>query len=122
MAKSRSSIFSDAGLVTAEFAIVLPVVVGMLVFGLAVISVQVQAARLQQLAAVASHALARFEDPPRVKEWLREQAPTSKLTSSKSDGVLCATVVQSMTFVVSIESFKVSEKSCTWVGQEVGSG
>jgi Flp pilus assembly protein TadG len=122
MAKSRSSISSDAGLVTAEFAIVMPVVVGMLVFGLAVISAQVQAARIQQLAAVASHALARFEDSSRVKGWLHEHAPTAKLTSSKSDGVLCATVAQSITFVVSIESFKVSEQSCTWVGQAVGSG
>ena len=120
MAKHDPSFKSDSGLVTAEFAIVLPAVVALMVLGLAIISAQVQAARLQQLAAVSSHALARLEDPQQVLDWLRERAPAAKLTSSKSDGVLCATLVQSMNFVVYLDALKVSEQSCTWVGREVG--
>ena len=122
MAKRILSFRSDSGLVSAEFAIVLPAVVALLVLGLATISAQVQAARLQQLAAVASHALARFEDQKEVSDWLRERAPSAKLLSKTKDGVLCASLVQSIQFVVYLDALKVSEQSCTWVGREVGIG
>jgi hypothetical protein len=122
MAKHILSFKSDSGLVTAEFAIVLPAVVALLVLGLAIISAQVQAARLQQLAAFASHALARFEDPQVVSDWLREHAPSAKLSTKTRDGVLCASLVQSIHFVIYLDALKVSEQSCTWVGREVGIG
>jgi hypothetical protein len=122
MAKRNLNFRSDSGLVTAEFAIVLPAVVALLVLGLAIISAQVQAARLQQLAAFASHALARFEDPQVVSDWLRERAPSAKLSTKTKDGVLCASVVQSIHFVIYLDALKVSEQSCTWVGREVGIG
>jgi len=119
MADPASGIQSDVGSVTAEFTVVLPAVFGLLTISLGVISGQVQAAKLQQVAAVASHALARAEDPEKVRTWLRRQAPGSNLESSSSEGVLCASVEQPFKFVFAVEDFLLKETSCAWVGIEV---
>lgn len=116
------AIRGDDGLVTAEFAVALPAVIGVLLLSLAVVSSQVQAAQLQQLSAVAAHSLARSETEQDVKRWIHQRAPQATLTTSTVGGVLCATIRQNLKFVLAFDSIDFSETSCAWVGRAVGYG
>lgn len=113
------TIRSDHGLVTAELAVSLPAVVGILLISLTIMSGQVQAAQLQQFAAVAAHSLARSESERDVKSWVRNRAPRATLSISDESGVLCATVRQSLQFVFALDAIAVSETACAWVGRKV---
>lgn len=122
MGDSRWAIRSEGGLVTAEFAVSLPAVIGLLVVSLTVVSGQVQAAQLQQLAAVASHSMARSETEHDLMVWLQRRAPNVSLTTSEVDGVLCATTRQSFKFVFAFDAIALAETSCAWVGRDVVDG
>ena len=116
------SFSSEHGLVTAEFAVALPAVLALLVLGLSAVSAQVQAARLQQIAAVAAHASARSEPETELASWLKLQAPGAVLETSNVDGVLCATVRQSVKLLIGLEAWQLSETSCAWIGRGVADG
>ncbi len=122
MADFKSAVQADSGVITAEFAVVLPTVVAILVLSLGLLSAQVQTARLQQVSAVASHALARSEDQKQVEQWVHRHAAQARLRTSSKDGVLCTTVEQSLRFVISMQAIQVAETSCAWIGIPVSDG
>jgi len=113
------AIRSEHGLVTAELAVALPAVVGILLVSLAIISGQVQAAQLQQVAAVAAQSLARSENKETVKSWVLDRAPRADLSITEESGVLCAKLSQSLQFVFALDAISFSETSCAWVGRKV---
>ena len=122
MVKNFHSIKADSGLVTAELAVALPAVVAVLFVALLAISCQVQAARLQQLAALTAHAFARSESQQAVLTWLHRQDSQVTIKTHESDGVLCQTLSKRVGVVDVFDSFELSETSCVWVGQKVVNG
>ena len=106
MPKRTSLDRSDSGTVTAEFAIALPVVIALAVFGLVQVRVQLESVELAQDLAYATRALARQEPETRVLGWFESEHPSAHIKKSISDGVLCLETVANG-----------GVKHCTWVGE-----
>ena len=105
MPKRTSLDQPDSGTVTAEFAIALPVVIALAVFGLLQVRVQFEGVELAQDLAYATRALARQEPETQVLRWFESRHPRAHIKKSISDGVLCLESGPSPT-----------AKHCTWVG------
>ena len=114
---ARTSIGDDAGAVAAEFAVVLPSAVGILVFSLSLVTAQIQNAKLEQNAAIVARALGRGESQQSVKGWLHSNAPGATLVTKTSDSIFCATLKQRLRMTIDLPGFELSQQSCVWVGQ-----
>jgi hypothetical protein len=97
---------NERGTVTAELAIALPVVIGVLVFGLGQVRHELDAQGLRQDLAYVAQALARQEPETSVFAWFEGQHPKVHIKKSISDGVLC---VQSQS--------SPALRHCVWVGE-----
>ncbi len=109
----------ETGAVAAEFAVVLPAVLAILLFSLSTVAVQVQAAQLEQDASVVARALGRGESPSAVKAWLAKNLQQYQLATTSADGIFCATLKQRLKVGVALPGFDLSQQSCVWVGQAV---
>jgi hypothetical protein len=89
-------VLEDRGSVTAEFAVVLPGVLLVLYFALAVLALQSSRIALVELAAEGSRALARGESEQLVSELITQSGLGPKITfeSSFTDLSICVEVVQ----------------------------
>lgn len=99
---------------TAEFAVVLPAMVAVTLFGIAAIGAQAQELKLQQVAATAARALTRQESPADVQAWVQTTVPGAEWNSTVVDEVLCIELRQRLSRVLA--SQKVRVRSCAWVG------
>ena len=86
----------DKGSITAEFAIVLPAVLIVLYFSLAVLSLETSRVSLVEVAAESSRALARGESESLVQQILQESGQGKSLTYKTvySDLSICVEVIQ----------------------------
>ena len=96
---------NERGTVTAELAIALPVVIGVLVFGLGQVRHELDDQGLRQDLAYVAQALARQETETSVFAWFEGQHPKVHIKKSISDGVLCVQAQNSPGF-----------RHCVWVG------
>lgn len=97
---------NERGTVTAEFAVALPVVIAVLLFGLGQVREAVVMARLREDVAYVARALARQEEEPKVEAWFAKQHPEVHIKKSLRDGILCVEVGPNG-----------SAKHCVWVGE-----
>lgn len=78
----------DRGSVTAEFAIVLPAVISVVLMMLAAFSIQVQKFELSQQAAIAARAFARAEPLELIESWFKGKV---QVEFEQRGQLLCAT-------------------------------
>lgn len=97
---------NESGMVTAEFAVALPVVIGVLLFGLGQVRALVDATQLREDLAYVARALAREESEPELSRWFSAQHPGVHIKKSLQAGVLCVEATQTQ-----------SAKHCVWVGE-----
>ena len=109
----------ETGAVAAEFTVVLPTVLAILLFSLSAVAMQVQAATLEQDAAIAARALGRGESSAIVSTWLNKHLQNFKLSTTVADGIFCANLRQRLKVGAALPGFDLSEQSCVWVGQAV---
>jgi len=110
---------SEGGAVAAEFAVILPSVVAILMFSLGLLATQTQSFKVEQAAAIVARALGRHESETLVKEWLTRNLPDSSFTTKTTNGIFCATVKQRLRVGITLPGFELTEQSCVWVGQSV---
>lgn len=103
----------------AEFAVVLPSVVAILMFSLGLLATQTQSFKVEQAAAIVARALGREESKSSVTEWLKRNLPDSSFTTKIMNGIFCATVKQRLRLGITLPGFELTEQSCVWVGQSV---
>jgi hypothetical protein len=78
---------ADRGTVTAEFAVVLPAVVLVLVIAVGALQLAAEQLRLQDAVAVAARLLGRGD--PGANEVVREVSPAARLTVSDRGALVC---------------------------------
>ncbi len=97
---------SESGTVTAEFAVAMPVIIAVLLFGLGQVRELSATTELREDLASVARALARQESEPEVIRWFTTLHPGVHIKKSLESGVLC----------VEATSTK-SAKHCVWVGE-----
>jgi len=112
-------LFDEGGAVAAEFAVVLPSVLFILAFSLALVTAQFQNSKLEQGAAIVARALGRGESELAVMAWLKANLPQSALTTKTSNSIFCATLKQGLKVGVVLPGIELSQQSCVWVGLAV---
>ncbi len=80
---------NERGTVTAELALALPVVIGVVLFGFGQLRAQLQEQLVRQDLAYVAQALERQEPETSVFEWFESQHPKVHIKKSISAGVLC---------------------------------
>lgn len=113
---SRSHSFStkragELGSVTAEFAIVLPAVILILLIGVQVLAIQSSRMKLIGLAAESARALARGEDPAVVDALVAERSIGSKTEVQFLDLSICVAISQTNRIVGFLE-IPITERQC----------
>ena len=91
---------SDAGAVTAEFAVVLPTVFMIMAISLATLSAQLERFKLVSVAGMISRAAARAEPLDSVKAVFAEQLEGRGLTIESKGTMVCAEVSQALEIAV----------------------
>jgi Flp pilus assembly protein TadG len=81
----------DRGSVTAELAIVLPVVLVLLVAGIGAMGAGAARVRLEDAAADAARLVARADDEGRAAAGVAAAAPGARLDVDRRDDIVCAT-------------------------------
>ncbi|MFV0320306.1 MAG: TadE family type IV pilus minor pilin [Microbacterium sp.] len=81
----------DRGSVTAEFAIVLPVLVLLIVFGVGALGATSARVRLEDAAADAARLVARGDDPAAAHAAVGRAADGARLHVARHDGLVCVT-------------------------------
>lgn len=102
---------SERGSVTAEFALLIPAVLGLFVVLFSAFSVQLQRFEMQADASTAARALARGEDQQFVLNWLAEVAPKFEVSLNLNAESSCVSLV-SANNVAGGDFWQLSEKSC----------
>lgn len=97
---------SDRGSVTAEFAVVLPAVIGVFLFLLQALSMQVERVQLAQAAGVAARASSHLMAYIEVQTMVSRMSLGAKLEINQDAELTCATVIKP-------GLFKVKETICT---------
>jgi hypothetical protein len=97
---------NESGTVTAEFAVALPVIIGVLLFGLGQVRALVDETQLREDLAYVARALAREESEPDLTRWFSAQHPGVHIRKSLQSGILCVKANQTQ-----------SAKHCVWVGE-----
>jgi hypothetical protein len=92
--KTRAT--SDAGLVTAEFAVVLPTVFMIMAISLATLSAQLERFKLVSMAGMISRAVARAEPLDSVKAVFAKQLEGLGFTIESTGTMVCAEVSQTL--------------------------
>jgi hypothetical protein len=87
---------SDAGVVTAEFAVVLPTVFMIMAISLATLSAQLERFKLVSVAGMISRAVARAEPLDSVKAVFAEQLEGRGFTIESIGTMVCAEVSQTL--------------------------
>lgn len=96
----------ERGSVTAEFAIVFPAAIALLLLGLSVLGLQLQRVQLVTTASVAARAASHLMPYIDVKNLVEKMNPGSSLKIEENSEVVCAEV--SKTLLI-----EVREKICT---------
>jgi hypothetical protein len=91
---------SDAGVVTAEFAVVLPTVFMIMAISLATLSAQLERFKLVSMAGMISRAVARAEPLDSVKAVFGEQLKGRGFTIESTGTMVCAEVSQTLKLAV----------------------
>ena len=97
---------SERGTVTAEFAVALPVLIGVLLFGLGQVRSLFATTQLREDLAYVARALAREESEQELMRWFSAQHPGVHIKKSFQSGVLCVQATKTP-----------SAKHCVWVGE-----
>jgi len=100
----------DKGTVTAEFAVALPAIAVMLIFGLTQMREFSERSALQADLAQYARALARQEPELKVAGWFTKRHPGAHIDKSRRGGALC------LGTVVSSPLGKTPLRHCVWVG------
>ena len=87
---------SDAGVVTAEFAVVLPTVFMIMAISLATLSAQLERFKLVSMAGMISRAVARAEPLDSVKAVFAEQLEGRGFSLDSRGAMVCAEVSQTL--------------------------
>ena len=86
----------DRGSVTAEFAIVLPVLVLLIAFGIGALGATSARVRLEDAAADAARLVARGDDPLAARHAIVRAVDGAQLGIDHRDGLVCATASASV--------------------------
>lgn len=86
----------DRGSVTAEFAVVMPAVMGAMLVMLAAFSIQVQKFELSQQAAIAARAFGRGEPLELIESWFKGKV---QVEFEQRGQLLCATALRKVAFL-----------------------
>lgn len=110
--KPANDLISESGTITAEFALVIPSVVLIIVFGISIMGLQNTRIQLVDLAAVASRALARGEDLDDIKVMVQEVFQAAELQTEVRNDFSCVnlTVVSKVFW---IGEYKLNEQQCS---------
>ena len=100
---------NQAGTVTAELAVALPIVGFMLAVIVGIFSMQVQRLQLASDAAAAARAIARGEDQTMAVQLV--QKPNRQIQFEDATELVCATISQPIA-IAGLPSFNMSEKFC----------
>jgi len=101
----------ELGSVTAEFAVVLPAVILVLLFGIQVLSTQAARMSLIGLAAESARALARGEDLTIVDNLLSERPENLKSEVQYLELSVCVSISQRVR-IIGLLDFPVTERQC----------
>ena len=101
----------DLGSVTAEFAIILPAVILILLTGIQVLGLQTSRVKLIDLAAESARAIARGEDPSLVDELVAERSVGTKAEIQFLDLSVCV-VVSTNSRIGGLLEIPISERAC----------
>ncbi len=91
---------SDAGAVTAEFAVVLPTVFMIMAISLATLSAQLERFKLLSVAGIISRAAARAEPLDSVRAVFAEQLEGRDIGIESKGAMICAEVSQTLEIAV----------------------
>ena len=114
---SYCSALAEQGSVTAEFAMILPAVLLIMVLALGVLGTQSSRMQLIELAAESSRAIARGEPESTAEQLIRESGLAAETESSVtySDLMICVELTQSLTLPVlgGLLAIPLAEKQCS---------
>ena len=105
----------DRGSVTAEFAIVLPVLVLLIAFGVGALSATSARVRLEDAAADAARLVARGDDRAAAAEAVTRAVGGARLGIDRRDELVCATATASAR-VLGVVSVPLTATSCALDG------
>lgn len=104
---------NERGSVTAEVALVLPVLVLLLALVLGAISAQGQRVLLQDATADAVRLIARSEDEARAADLIARVAPSAQFSTEREGDLVCASSSMTVTVVMPIE---LTARACALAG------
>jgi Flp pilus assembly protein TadG len=110
---------TERGSITAEFAVVLPAVLLVLILCVGAASISVQRVEAQSAASAAARILARGDDAGAAAGAVRRLAPGARMMTARDGDFVCVSVTSTARFVaVRAAGVRLTGRACALSGDE----